>query len=229
MKYTFMILCVILFSSCYSNSTEVQNEKDGNISLDTLWTFNLGSFAKPMPLVSGDTIYTAGGTNVFSINKYTGEQHWSTSIQGDVEIRGKQFLVNGENVIVNHVRKTFAWNRNTGEEVWQYHFNDDTLGIRMVGKHTTTPIGFSFNSTKDKAINLDHESNMHSIFQMTDNFNTNGVEYGEGKLFVGQKHTVNGAYTRGRMSAFDLYSGDSLWSYTTEYNGFSFAPPIYED
>ena len=206
----------------------MQNRNGASTSLDTLWTFNLGSFARPMPQINGDKIYAAGWVNVFSIDKQTGNQHWNSQILDDNEIRGKQFLVNGDYVMVNHVDKTYAWDKKTGKKAWEFTYHD-TLEIRIVGNHTITPLGFSFNSTKDKAINLDHEGNLHSMFQMTDNFNTNGVEYGEGKLFVGQVLTVNRGYTRGRMSAFDLYSGDSLWSYTTDYNGFSFAPPIYED
>jgi outer membrane protein assembly factor BamB len=39
-------------------------------------------------------------------------------------------------------------------------------------------------------------------------------------LFIGQTNTVHGGLTQGRIRAFDASTGDSLWTYQTDNDGF---------
>ncbi|MCH2450697.1 MAG: PQQ-binding-like beta-propeller repeat protein [Gracilimonas sp.] len=225
MKYLILIITIAFIQSCFESPTDPKTEKQ---NLSEVWSYEHGTVGDAPPIISMNTIYASGGLYLFALNQDTGEKIWQAQIDNDSELKGKLLLMKENQIVANHLDRIRGWNRITGNLEWEYVYSDD-LEPRLIGDHVVTKDGYAFNASNGKFFVLNELGKLILEKQLDRNYAVQGLAYYEDHLFIGQKYTVTGALTLGRITVLNAQTGDSLWAFDTDQGGFSWVAPIVED
>lgn len=206
-----------LLSSCGTNPGENDNK-----SLEQIWNYqyeNLGApNARPL-IINDEMILITGGVHLTALNINDGSMKWDGYIDGQRDLDGKILLNTAQVVASVHSKNLISWDIKTGEKII-----DQDYSLFRLGRNSSFENGFlMIGDTLDVyVINLDGTLK----YSIDIPFASFGSSYAKGKIYLGQSKTSNGALSLGKIRAFDLETGDSLWAFATNNSGFEVAPII---
>jgi len=224
MKHLKFFFTIIFFQSCFQSPTDSPVEA----GLQELWSYEYEVVGDAPPVISGDTVYASGGLYLFALKEADGALIWQAQIDDDSELKGEKLLIRGNQIVANHRINIRGWNKETGELEWQFDYPDG-IEPRQNGNHSITQNGYAFVAFDRRFLTLDMMGKQILSKQMDREYGILGITYAHNNLYLGQRNTVNGALTLGRITALDAQTGDSLWVFDTDQGGFTWAAPIVED
>ena len=224
MKIIKFFLLITVFNSCFEQKTNIE-EKD----LIPIWSQNTDLVGVPSTaplIIDNELVVYSGEISLTALRIDDGEVIWRGAIDEKNSIQSNQLLYDGEKIVSNHIHDVIAWDKRTGEKVF-FKGKSDGISVFKIGKNSITDEGYAF---VGDTLDLYVLNKIGDIIYTKDiELSTAGVGYVNGKLFLGQRKTINGALTIGRIIALDAQSGDSLWGFETNNGGFSWIPPIIEE
>jgi len=220
-----MSFLALIFTSCFVASPDVPEPGE---KLLQLWSVDHGTAGGASPILYADKIIMSGGLFVYALEEETGEELWSYQFEDDNVLQGRIFLINGNQVTVAHTDKIRAWDITGGTLDWEFDYITSGLEPRLTGKHVSYNDGYGFTSEQSLFFTLDKNGAIDFIKSLDSSFDVQGLAYYSNALFVGQKQTVHGGLTLGRITALNAQTEDSLWVFNTEDGGFTRAAPIVE-
>tara|TARA_R110002126_G_scaffold291610_1_gene454243 strand:+ start:171 stop:1283 length:1113 start_codon:yes stop_codon:yes gene_type:complete len=225
--YKLLIISIFgLLASCFSSPTD---EPKKDVELLQLWSFEHGTAGDAPPIIHEDKIIMSGGLYVYALNEETGEEIWKAQFEDDSELQGRIFLINGNQVAVAHTDKIRAWNISDGALEWEFDYDINGLKPRLTGKHISYSDKYGFTSERSRFFILNMSGGVEQIKLLDNKYGVQGLAYSNSKLYIGQKNTVTGALTLGRITAFNSETVDSLWVFNTDKGGFINVAPIVEN
>lgn len=228
MKMKNLIFILIFLSSCFGSPVDQKDDKEKELVILWQYVYEVIGFPEAPPLVSGDKVYMSGDQYLTQLRKTDGSASWRTLVDTERPLRGQKFLHHEEQVAAVHDGVIKGWNKVTGEQVWEYIYSD-SLEPRRNGNIDETENGYVFSALNSKLFILSQNGELLLEKQLDNAYSVMGVSYANGKFYLGQRNTVNGALTLGRITALDAQKGDSLWAFDTDQGGFTWAAPIVED
>lgn len=225
-KYLLLILSIVI-TAC--NTTDNEN-KETETKLKILWHFDyeLAGYPESSPLIIENTVFMIGDEFLNSLELETGKLKWRSLADPDRALRGKKILNLDEHIVIAHYDYIRSWHKDSGKELWRFDYSKD-LEPRLNGNVCVTENGFAFNSFKGLFFVLNKLGGLDLVKELHSDYSVMGLGYEEGRLFIGQRKTVTGALTLGRITALDAQTGDSLWAFDTDQGGFTWSPPIVEN
>ncbi|MBO6523687.1 MAG: PQQ-like beta-propeller repeat protein [Balneolaceae bacterium] len=224
MKTYRIVPLVFLLQSCFQSPVDPPMENE----LKIIWDYAHGIVGDAPPVVSGDIVYASGGLYLFALNEDDGSLIWQAEVDDDSELKGQKLLIKGNQIVANHRTSIRGWNKLNGNLIWTYQYDDTIIEPRQNGNHSVTKDGYAFCAFDRKFFTLNMNGEKMLSRQMDKQYGILGITYSNGRLYLGQRNTVTGALTLGRITALDAQTGDSLWVFDTDQGGFSWAAPIVE-
>ena len=220
MKYLSVVLLLI---SCIGNPNKTEPEID--IELVKFWSTNIQILDTPdtYPLVVNDMIIYSGGLDLNALDIETGENIWSYEV-------GEGRPLNGCYIGYDEENKHVYFSNDEDFRVLDVTDGKIVLNVRNLvhhcGKHIKTPDGYVVIGDTLDAYLLDNNGNILNEYNLS--MGAAGANYLNNVIYLSQVETVHGLLTKGRISAIDIDTGDSLWAYNTDNGGFHWTPPIIE-
>ena len=228
MKMKSSIFILLLLSSCFGGPVDPKGDKVKDLVILWQYAYDVLGFPEAPPLVSGDKIYMSGDQYLTQLKETDGSTGWRTLVDTERPLRGQKFLHHAEQVAAVHDGVIKGWNKLTGEQEWEYTYSD-SLEPRRNGNIDETENGYVFSALNSKLFILSQNGELMLEKQLDNAYSVMGVTYANDKLYLGQRNTVHGALTLGRITALNAQTGDSLWAFDTDQGGFTWAAPIVED
>tara|TARA_R110002049_G_scaffold249330_1_gene423720 strand:+ start:27 stop:815 length:789 start_codon:yes stop_codon:yes gene_type:complete len=225
MKQIYICIWLLTWISCIQPTYDPPEEAK---ELLELWRYDHDLVADPLLLNLNDTLFNSGGQDLFAVDANTGKEFWKVQAVDSFSLGGRVFISSGDQIVTNQRNRTIAWNKKTGSFLWQTIYDDRLDEPRLTGNHTATPKGYAIATNSNRVLILDKQGTITYTKKLDRNFRISGVSYYEDKIYINQSNTVHGALEEGRITVFDLQSGDSLWAYDTQNDGF-FEQPIFEN
>jgi|GEM_PF-574128 outer membrane protein assembly factor BamB len=219
------IVPVVLFTSCIQPTYSPPEEAK---ELLQLWRYDHDLIADPLILNLNDTLFNSGGQDLFAIDANSGDEFWKVQAVDSFSLGGRVFISSGSQLVNNQRKRTIAWDKKTGTFLWETIYNDRYDEPRLTGNHSSTPNGYAIATNSNRVLILDKYGNVTYTKKLDRRFRISGVSYYQNRIYVNQSNTVHGALEEGRITVFDLQTGDSLWAYDTQNDGF-FEQPVFED
>ncbi len=224
-KHSFLISILIVTSSCVNNP----NVNDNNQTMNLLWSHEYeiidAPSAVPKVIQNNFLIYT-GSIGLKMIDITDGKLIWKNEVDDNRAVNTVSLLLNREKIFTVDEKKFKGWDIKTGKKIFQIGAEENIL-LYDRGRNEVFENGYALiGDTLDLYV-LEEDGNIKYTIDIP--FATNGVEYYDNRLFLGQFKTVTGALTLGRITALDAQTGDSLWAFDTDQGGFTWAAPIVED
>jgi len=211
------IYLYFLFLSCFGCPTTVEPPENNSKNLKIHWETPINIIDTPdtPPLVVDSLIFISGEPSLVAINIQTGERFWESEIGDGKSINGN-VLVNdpiNNRIYAAHNESVIIWDIQTGNEL--YRVNDIAWPF---GKNVMLNHGYGIVGDTASAYKLDFSGNIEQEYNVS--MPSNSIAYYNGNIIFTQGKTLNGASTIGRITALSEETGDSLWSYNTNHNGF---------
>jgi outer membrane protein assembly factor BamB len=165
-------------------------------------------------------IYSGERELLTAISVDDGSLVWKSDIYDGRALRTSQLLYSEQyhRIYGNHFENFMIWDASTGTLEFEHAdsldgFNTSRAGFNtflddgyaVIGKPTDFYV-FNWNGTLRDEYNIDWRSK--------------SITFHSNMLYTGQTNTVHGGLTQGRIRAFDASTGDSLWTYQTDNDGF---------
>ncbi|MCH2450695.1 MAG: PQQ-binding-like beta-propeller repeat protein [Gracilimonas sp.] len=228
MKKMNLLLMIALLFSCCKPPNNGKGETEKELRVDWSHDYELAGYPEAVPLIEADKIFMIGDVYITAMAIETGAVKWQTKVDEEHALRGQKILHLDDQIVVAHYEAIRGWQKETGEELWEFVYTDE-LEPRLNGIICTTDDGFAYSALKGRLFVLNKEGQLLLEQLLQQDYSVMGVGCENGKLFAGQRQTVHGALTLGRVTALDAATGDSLWAYDTENGGFTWAAPIVEN
>jgi len=212
------ILITFLFISCYGCPTTVDPPPENNkANLRVIWESPIDIIDTPdtPPLVVDSQILITGEPALVAFNMNTGNRVWETEIGNGKSINGNVLVHDSINnrVFAAHNKSVIIWDINTGQEL--NRINEIAWPF---GNNVMLDNGYGIVGDTASAYKLDFSGNIIQEYDVS--MPSNSIAYYNGNILFTQGKTLNGASTIGRVTAISEETGDSLWSYNTNNNGF---------
>ena len=210
---------IILALSCPSTPSEPENP-----SLNILWQTSTELVDIPnseLLLIENEVLVYSGEAELLTaISTEDGSLIWQSNLYDGRALRADHLLYSKENnrIIGRHFNNVMAWNATNGDKVFELSDSLNGISTSRVNYNTLTDNGFALVGEYNDAHIMDWDGELRYSIRIP--WSTFSVDYFESKLFIGQRNTVNGGLTQGRIRAFDAITGDSLWTYQTDNGGF---------
>lgn len=225
MKFFYSVFLLFLFQSCFESTVKPPDE---GIQFTSYWIYEHDIVGDAPPIVLDGRVYGSGGIYLFALDESSGDLFWETQIDEDLSLEGEILLTEDYQIVSNHITSIRGWNINSGDEVWKFDYTE-YLKPRRNGNHSVYENTYFFSGLDSWVFALDRSGEVVLEHQLDKKYSVMSVNGGSNKLFIGQRQTVNGELTLGRITTIDSQNGDSLWVYDTENRGFSWAPLVIED
>ncbi len=193
-------------------------------SLEIVWKITTNLIDIPQSellLIDNEHIVFSGEEELLTaISTENGDSIWKSDSYDGRAIRTDHLIYsqNQARIYGRHFNNIMAWNTSNGEIVYELSDSIDGISASRVNFNTLIENGFAVVGEKTDAHILNWDGSLR--YSITVPWSTFSVIYDESILFIGQRNTVNGGLTQGRIRAFDAVTGDSLWTYQTDNGGF---------
>jgi len=210
---------IILALSCPSTQSEPENP-----SLNVNWKTPTNLVDTPnseLLLIENKTLVFSGQAELLTaISIDDGSPIWQTDLYDGRALRSDHLLYSKEKnkIIGRHFNNIMVWNSTNGVNVFELSDSLNGISSSRVNFNTLTNNGFAIVGEYNDAHIMDWDGELRYSIRIP--WSTFSVDYFESKLFIGQRNTVNGGLTQGRIRAFNAAMGDSLWTYQTDNGGF---------
>ena len=224
MKQIFILLLVM--SSCVSSPPEELEPTNWEV----IWERNTNNIDAPdtQPLlIEDEKLIISGEKELVAVDIKAGNEIWRGVIDNERALMSAVLLYDKQRkrIISNHLKNFKAWDSETGDLVFSLNEESGVQAFTL-GKHAVLKDGYGVIGDTLDAYVLKTNGNIQYTIQVP--FASAGLAYSENKLYMTMGKTINGGLTKGKINAFNVESGDSLWAYKTSNGGFINIAPILE-
>jgi outer membrane protein assembly factor BamB len=166
-------------------------------------------------------IYSGERELLTAISVDDGSLVWKSDIYDGRALRTNQLLYSEQyhRIYGTHFENIMAWNAGTGTLKYERSDSLDGFSGYRGGFNTFLTNGIAMLAEYEDVHILTWDLNRQ--FSIDNPYwGTFSVTYDGTRLFIGQRKTIHGGLTQGRIRAFDASTGDSLWTYQTDNDGF---------
>jgi outer membrane protein assembly factor BamB len=201
------------------------------LNLQIIWKTSTNNIDAPdvQPLIVDDAkIIISGQQDLVAVNINTGDELWRGAI-GDEEALVSALLLYDEKrkrILSNHKEDFKAWDSITGELLFTLT-GESGVQTFALGKHVVLEDGYGLIGDTLDAYVIKPNGSIRYTIQVP--FASAGLAYSENTLYMTMGKTINGGLTKGKIVAFNVQSGDSLWAYNTNDGGFISIAPVIEN
>ena len=180
--------------------------------------------AQPLVIEESKLIYT-GELELVAIDSKNGDEIWRGIIDNERALVCEKLVFDEKRrrIITNHKKDIKIWDSETGESIVTLTKEDGVQSFNL-GRHAVLEDGYAIIGDTLDAYVINPDGSIR--FSVQFEFASAGLAYLNNKLFMTMGKTITGALTKGKIIAFDVQTGDSLWSYITDNSGFTRAEPI---
>ena len=178
-----------------------------------LWSYETGDRVNSNPVIDEGLIYFGSNDHTFyAIDATTHDELWSYQTPFNIQ---SEALILGENIYFESGNNCYALNKTTGAEIWTYISNDPDGADKLDpwDYHHAAPISddtiIYFGCGNGQMVGLDPADGIVKfLYQSIDSAAIRSTPViDEGILYFGDWNGI--------VYAFDLYTGDTIWSYKT--------------
>ncbi len=223
MKFSVLPLLSLMILVALSCSNTPKNSD--NSTLRMLWQapMELVNIPKAELLIINNEhlIYSGERELLTAISVDDGSLVWKSNNYDMRSLRAYHLMYSKKQnqIYGNHFNNIMVWDANTGQLVYELSDSLDGIKASIVSLNTLIDQGYAFVGIPDDLVVLDWESNIKYSIDCSWRAKTLIADNNE-RIFAGFSNTVHGGLTQGRIRAFDASTGDSLWTYQTDNDGF---------
>lgn len=218
-KRNFPRLLIILILTCPSES----QKNDPNENLKVIWNTSTNLIDTPQSellIIDNFRLIYSGEEDIIALSLETGELKWKGEIEGWRDLQSYEMLYDSEHnwIISPHFENLIVWDASNGDKVYELIESETGISISTASRHTLMQNGYAMvgSPTDLNLFSWDGKLKLSQTVPWT----SRSIVFSASKLFIGQRNTVHGGLTQGRIRAFDAATGDSLWVYQTDNDGF---------
>ncbi len=222
MKFSVLPLLSLMILVALSCSNTPKNSD--NSTLRMLWQapMELVNIPKAELLIINNEhlIYSGERELLTAISVDDGSLVWKSNNYDMRSLRAYHLMYSKKQnqIYGNHFNNIMVWDANTGQLVYELSDSLNQISTTRFNFNTLMNNGFAMIGEKTDAHILNWNGAL--LYSIGVPWSTVTVTYDGTRLFIGQRKTVHGGLTQGRIRAFDASTGDSLWTYQTDNDGF---------
>lgn len=215
-----IIIPIILIAYSCPNSPKVLEEPN----LKILWQSPIALVDIPnseILVIDNETLVYSGEAELLTaISTEDGSLIWQSDRYDGRALRAEELLVSRlhNTIYGRHFNNIITWRANTGQIIYELSDSLDGISVSRVGFNTLTEDGYAVIGENTDLHILDWDGKLK--YNVNVPWTSKAVTYDGSRLFLGQRNTVHGGLTQGRIRAFDAATGDSIWTYQTDNGGF---------
>jgi outer membrane protein assembly factor BamB len=218
---TLFVRCIfVILLSCHKDPTSSDDP-----TLRMLWQAPMELVDIPqaelLVINNEHLIYSGERELLTAISVDDGSLVWKSDIYDGRALRTSQLLYSEQyhRIYGTHFENIMAWDAGTGTLEYERSDSLDGFSVYRGGFNTLIANGIAMLAEYEDVHIL--TSDLNRQFSIDDpHWGAFSVNYDGTRLFIGQTNTVHGGLTQGRIRAFDASTGDSLWTYQTDNDGF---------
>ena len=223
MKFSVLPLLSLMILVALSCSNTPKNPD--NSTLRMLWQapMDLVDIPNSELLVTNNEhlIYSGERELLTAISVDDGSLVWKSDIYDGRALRTDELLYSREQnkIYGRHFNNIVVWSAYDGAIVYELSDSLNQISTSRINFNTLMNNGYAMVGEKTDAHILNWNGALRDLFHWCTLVYAS-VAYDGTRLFIGQRNTVHGGLTQGRIRAFDASTGDSLWTYQTDNDGF---------
>jgi outer membrane protein assembly factor BamB len=165
-------------------------------------------------------IYSGERELLTAISVDDGSLVWKSDIYDGRALQTDELLYSREQnkIYGRHFNNIVVWSAYDGAIVYELSDSLNQISTSRINFNTLMNNGYAMVGEKTDAHILNWNGAL--LYSIGVPWSTASVTYDGTRLFIGQRNTVHGGLTQGRIRAFDASTGDSLWTYQTDNGGF---------
>lgn len=227
--FSTVVLGCLLLISCGCDITESGQQ---GMKVAWLYSYQHAGDPRPVPQIVGNRVIASAGLDLVSLDLESGEEVWRQPATEEHALQSTGIAVGQKHVLTAHIRDYRAFKVSTGAKVWERAFDSSSY---LVTRYST------FASTGDLLLSASQDGRVYawndadlSLRYRTPPLRGNGVvtaiavEGTRGFAGLSDRSGDGDHQSKGQVAAFDLATGDTLWSFEA-VGGSIFTPLAVHD
>lgn len=197
---------------------------EGDTHLEVIWSVHTNLIDSPksdLLIINNEILVYTGEEDLVAISLEDGHQIWRGEIEGSRALyywNEMLFDSNKGRIVSTHFDNIIVWNANNGQKIYELTDSTHNIDASRVGFHTLVKDGYAIIGTPTDIYEFNWDGTLRREYNIE--WASRSVTFNDDTLYLGQSNNVSGGLTQGRIRTFNATTGDSLWTYQTDNDGF---------